>query len=46
MSFKPIAAKLFAKYITLQIKSWSSRPEETQRKVFKSLVKEGRKTKF
>jgi len=46
MSFKSIAAKLFAKYIILQTKRWSSQPLETQRKVFKSLVKEGCKTKF
>jgi len=46
MPIKSIAAKIFAKYITSQIKSWSSQPLETQRKVFKSLIKEGRKTKF
>ncbi|PKG41303.1 GH3 auxin-responsive promoter family protein [Psychroflexus sp. MES1-P1E] len=46
MPLKSIAAKIFAKYITSQIKSWSSQPLETQRKVFKNLIKEGRKTKF
>ena len=46
MSLKSFGAKLFAKYIASQIKSWSSRPVETQLKVFKELVAEGRKTKF
>ncbi|WP_019037391.1 GH3 family domain-containing protein [Psychroflexus tropicus] len=46
MSLKSFGAKLFAKYIASQIKSWSSRPLETQLKVFKELVAEGRKTKF
>jgi phenylacetate-coenzyme A ligase PaaK-like adenylate-forming protein len=46
MSIKSFGAKLFAKYISSQIESWSSQPEQTQLKVFKSLIKEGRKTKF
>lgn len=46
MSLKSFGAKLFANYISSQIKSWSSRPEETQLKVFKMLISEGRKTKF
>lgn len=46
MSLKSFGAKLFAKYISNQIQSWSSRPEETQVKVFKMLIQEGRKTKF
>jgi phenylacetate-coenzyme A ligase PaaK-like adenylate-forming protein len=46
MSLKSFGAKLFAKYIASEIKSWSSRPEDTQLKVFKMLISEGRKTKF
>lgn len=46
MSLKSFGAKLFAKYISSQIKSWSSRPEDIQLKVFKMLISEGRKTKF
>lgn len=46
MSLKSIAAKLFAKYISKQIQAWSSRPEETQLKVFENLIREGKKTKF
>jgi phenylacetate-coenzyme A ligase PaaK-like adenylate-forming protein len=46
MSVKSFAAKLFANYITSKINNWSSRPVETQLKVFKELVAEGRKTKF
>ncbi|NEV94393.1 GH3 auxin-responsive promoter family protein [Psychroflexus sp. YR1-1] len=46
MSLKSFAAKLFAKYISHQIEGWSSRPVETQLKVFSMLIQEGRKTKF
>ncbi|MBZ9628781.1 GH3 auxin-responsive promoter family protein [Psychroflexus sp. CAK1W] len=46
MSLKSIAAKLFAKYISHQMQGWSSRPEETQLKVFNMLIQEGRKTRF
>ena len=46
MSIKSFGAKLFAKYISSQIKTWSLRPEATQLKVFKMLISEGRKTKF
>lgn len=46
MSLKSFGAKIFAKYIRSQIKKWSSCPEETQLKVFKNLIDEGRKTKF
>jgi phenylacetate-coenzyme A ligase PaaK-like adenylate-forming protein len=46
MSIKSFGAKLFAKYISSQIESWSSRPVETQQKVFKTLIREGSKTKF
>jgi len=46
MSLKSFGAKLFAKYIASQIKSWSTRPLETQLKVFKELIAEGRKTEF
>ncbi|SDG95954.1 GH3 auxin-responsive promoter family protein [Psychroflexus sediminis] len=46
MSLKSFAAKLFAKYISHQIQSWSSSPEETQLKVFQKLIDEGKKTKF
>ncbi|MBZ9778037.1 GH3 auxin-responsive promoter family protein [Psychroflexus sp. CAK8W] len=46
MSIKSFGAKLFAKYISSQVESWSSQPEQTQLKVFKNLIKEGRRTKF
>lgn len=46
MSLKSFAAKLFANYISHQIQSWSSRPVETQLKVFKMLIQEGKKTRF
>lgn len=46
MSIKSFGAKLFAKYIASKINNWSSKPVETQQKVFKTLIREGRKTKF
>lgn len=46
MSIKSLGAKLFARYIRLKTKQWSSHPEETQLKVFKMLIKRGRQTQF
>lgn len=46
MSKKSISAKIFAAYIQRQINSWASRPEETQKKVFKNLLRKAAKTQF
>lgn len=46
MSLKSFAAKLFASYTTTKLHKWSSHPEETQLKVFKSLIKTARGTSF
>lgn len=46
MSIKTFSAKLFASYIRKKINSWSSRPEEIQRKVFQDLIKKAKHTEF
>lgn len=46
MSLKSIAAKLFAKYIVSSISKWSLHPEETQKRVFETLVKNAKDTEF
>lgn len=46
MRIKVLAAKLFAKKIAKETEKWSSKPVETQQKVFQNLVKEALKTKF
>ncbi|WP_264552868.1 GH3 auxin-responsive promoter family protein [Flavobacterium sp. N2038] len=46
MSIKSIAAKLFARKIYIQTLGWSSKPVETQLEVFKSLIKNAKKTEF
>ncbi len=43
---KPLLAKLFAKNIRKSVLKWSSKPIETQDKVFKNLIKEGQNTAF
>jgi hypothetical protein len=46
MSIKSIAAKIFARKIYNQTLDWANKPVENQLKVFKSLIKEARKTEF
>ncbi|HSP12771.1 MAG TPA: GH3 auxin-responsive promoter family protein [Salegentibacter sp.] len=46
MSLKSIGAKLFAKYIRQKIDAWASKPEATQQKVFKELIRQAKETRF
>src|SRR6056297_2618920 len=46
MSLKSLGAKIFAKKIRKKIDNWASKPEATQEKVFKELIKKGKDTKF
>jgi hypothetical protein len=46
MSVKSIAAKIFAAYIRRQINSWSTKPVETQKRVFEQLLKKAADTEF
>ena len=46
MSLKALAAKIFAKRIATKTYRWSSRPFETQNRVFKQLLDKGRNTTF
>ena len=46
MSIKAIAAKLFAKRIHAKVQKWSSKPLETQQKVFEALIKNASETQF
>ncbi|WP_298893599.1 GH3 auxin-responsive promoter family protein [uncultured Psychroserpens sp.] len=46
ISLKPKLAKLFAKNVRKTILKWSSKPIETQKKVFQKLIKEASHTKF
>ncbi len=46
MSLKAKAAQIFAKIIALQIKQWSSKPVETQQKVFDELINKASGTVF
>jgi acyl-CoA synthetase (AMP-forming)/AMP-acid ligase II len=45
-SLKAALSKPFAKYVANQIKRWSSKPVETQDKVFKKLIKDAKSTSF
>ncbi|WP_178986393.1 GH3 auxin-responsive promoter family protein [Winogradskyella helgolandensis] len=45
-SFKAALSKPFAKYVAKRIQKWSSRPVETQQKVFKNLISEAKHTAF
>ncbi len=45
-SFKATLSKPFAKYIARRIKKWSSKPVETQQKVFENLISEAKHTVF
>ncbi|MEH6536873.1 MAG: GH3 auxin-responsive promoter family protein [Psychroserpens sp.] len=46
LSIKPSLAKLFAKKIRKSVLKWSSKPVETQEKVFQKLIKEASNTQF
>lgn len=46
MSIKSFSAKIFAAYIKGRIHSWSSRPVETQEKVFRELIRKAKHTEF
>jgi hypothetical protein len=46
ISLKPVLAKLFAKNVRKTVLRWSSKPVETQDKVFKTLIKEASHTQF
>ncbi|MDC7994995.1 GH3 auxin-responsive promoter family protein [Altibacter sp. HG106] len=46
MSVKSIVAKIYAKLVVNRIRRWSSRPEETQRKVFNTLIATAADTAF
>ncbi len=46
MSLKSILAIPFAKINTKKVKNWAAKPIETQDKVFKNLIEQGRKTAF
>lgn len=46
MSIKAIGAKVFARIVTQRIKKWSSRPVETQEKVFRELISKAKNTRF
>lgn len=46
MTLKSFGAKLFAKTIAMQISGWSSKPIETQQKVFNELISKAKNTKF
>lgn len=46
MSIKSIAAKLFALKIYYETQAWANHPIESQKKVFKKLIKEAKQTQF
>lgn len=46
MSIKSFAAKIFARYIRIQIDQWASHPEAIQKKVFEELLKNAQNTLF
>ena len=46
MSIKSFSAKIFASVIKRKIDSWASKPEETQQKVFRNLIKKAQNTEF
>ena len=45
-SIKEKAVKIYAKYVVWRTKKWSLNPIKTQEKVFKNLLKKGKKTVF
>ena len=46
MSLKSFAAQLFAKRVVSKMQKWSSRPVETQQRVFRELIKQASETSF
>jgi hypothetical protein len=46
MSIKSVAAKLFAQKIYTKTQSWANHPVESQKKVFKKLIKQAKQTQF
>ncbi|MBV1923074.1 MAG: GH3 auxin-responsive promoter family protein [Flavobacteriaceae bacterium] len=46
MYLKSLGAKVFAIKVVKQIKKWSSKPVETQEKVFQQLIKKAKNTSF
>lgn len=46
MGIKAALSKPFARYITGKIRKWKNNPHQTQEKVFKELIHQGRKTAF
>ncbi len=46
MSFKSIAAKIFAKRVVAGIRKWSLQPETTQQRVFRELIERAKNTQF
>ncbi|MGO4912421.1 GH3 auxin-responsive promoter family protein [Leeuwenhoekiella sp. W20_SRS_FM14] len=46
MSIKSFGAKLFAKHIVSKTEAWAAKPEATQLKVFKYLIKKASQTQF
>ena len=46
ISIKSFFAKIFAAHVTKKIKTWASKPIETQDKVFKSLIASAKHTTF
>lgn len=46
MTLKSFGAKIFAKTVVMQIAGWSSKPIETQQKVFTDLISKAKNTKF
>lgn len=46
MGIRAVLSKPLARWIVKKQKKWSSRPGETQKKVFKELISKGRKTLF
>ncbi|MDT0685504.1 GH3 auxin-responsive promoter family protein [Autumnicola psychrophila] len=46
MSLKSLGAKIFAKQVQSNIRKWSSKPEDTQMKVFQQLIAKGKYTSF
>jgi len=45
-SIKEKAVKIYAKYVVWRTKKWSLNPIKTQEKVFKNILKKGKKTVF
>lgn len=46
MSLKSFAAKIFAARVVKQIEKWSSKPVDTQQRVFQSLIEKAKETTF